>query len=153
VRAYASAFLVATAVALLVDVALQLALDAVKVSNYGSGAPWWVTAHLIERGRWVALAILLWLITPRLFTNPPVAPDDRQSADPWHDVAIAVGAVPLLWIAATWIVTAARFTLLGSWATDGRVFASPDYYRALLVDLAPWLLASAAVLAVRRHLG
>jgi hypothetical protein len=154
VRAYAAAFLVATVAALVVDAALQLALDAVRVSAYGSSAPWWVTAHLIERGRWVVLALLLWWTAPRLFAGNGVSATHRHApADTWRHMAIAVIAVPLLWIAATWVVSAARFTLLGSWDTDGRVFLSPDYYRGLLLDLAPWLMAGAAVFGVRRHVG
>ena len=39
------------------------------------------------------------------------------------------------------------------WAFDGRVFLSPDYYRGLLLDLTPWLMASATLFAVRRHVG
>ena len=48
--------------------------------------------------------------------------------------------------------TALRFTLLGSWTSDGRVFVSPDYYRGLLLDLTPWLMASATLWVVRPHL-
>ena len=59
-RYHARAFLVATVAALVVDALLQLAMDAVRVSAYGGGAPWWVTTHLIERGRWVVLATMLW---------------------------------------------------------------------------------------------
>jgi hypothetical protein len=152
VRAYATAFLVATAAALVVDAALQLALDAVRVSAYG-GAPWWVTAHLVERGRWVALALLLWWVGPRLFATERVVNNQAGVAgDPWRQVAVAVIALPLLWIAATWLVSALRFTLLASWDTDGRVFLSGDYYRGLLLDLAPWMLAAAVVRAVSRHM-
>jgi len=153
VRAYAAAFLVATLAALVVDAALQLALEAVRVSAYGGGAPWWITAHLIERGRWVVLAWLVWALGPRVLGGGPGASNDDlpAPAEAWRRVAVAVTAVPLLWIAATWVVTAVRFTLLGSWDTDGRVFASADYYRGLLLDLAPWLMATAAVFAVRRH--
>lgn len=151
-RAYAAAFLVATLAALVVDAVLQLALDAVRVSAHGGGAPWWITAHLIERGRWVVLAWLLWALGPRVLDGSPGANDGRPApAEAWRRVAVAVTMVPLLWIAATWVVTAVRFTLLGSWDTDGRVFASADYYRGLLLDLAPWLMATAAVFAVRRH--
>jgi hypothetical protein len=155
VRAYASAFLAATVAALVVDAALQLSLDAVTVSTHGRGAPWWVTAHLIERGRWVVLALLLRWLAPRLVGGdagsagpPAIVP----RSDAWRQVASAVIAVPLLWIVATWVVSTMRFTLIGSWDTDGRVFVSAGYYRGLLLDLAPWMMAGAAVLALRRHL-
>jgi hypothetical protein len=70
----------------------------------------------------------------------------------WRQVALAIVAVPLTWIAATWIASAVRFTLLGSWAFDGRVFLSLDYYRGLAIDLVPWALAAAALMTLRRHL-
>jgi hypothetical protein len=152
VRAYAAAFLAATIAALVVDAALQLGLEAVRVSGFG-GAPWWVIAHLIERGRWVVLALLLWWLAPRFFTDGAESQSlSTAPSEAWRRVAVAVIAVPLLWIAATWIVSAARFTLLGSWDTDGRVFLSGDYYRGLLLDLAPWGMAAAVLSAARRHL-
>jgi hypothetical protein len=151
---YADAFLLATIAALVVDAVLQLALGAVRVSAYGAGAPWWVTAHVIERGRWVVFALLLWRLASRPAEDgdEPRAPAASPAVDAWRHVAIAVIAVPLLWIVATWIVSAARFTLLGSWDTDGRVFLSPDYYRGLVLDLAPWAMAAAVLMRVRRHL-
>lgn len=157
IRPLAAAFVAATAAALVIDAALQLALDAVRVSAFGGGTPWWVTAHLIERGRWVVFALLLWALAPRLIgaegalDHPPGAAASGR-VEAWRLVAIAVVAVPLLWIGATWTVSAVRFTLLGSWPYDGRVFVSPDYYRGLALDLAPWFLASGTLMGVRRHL-
>ena len=155
VRSYLAAFLIATLAALLIDAVLQLALDAVRVSTYGGGAPWWITATLIERGRWVVFALLLWWLVPRLLATDaeqPIPLARASQADAWRHVAIAIVAVPLLWIAATWAVSAVRFTLLGSWDTDGRVFLSAGYYRGLALDLAPWIMASAVVRALQRHL-
>lgn len=150
-RAYANAFLVATIVALVVDAVMQVATDAIRVSPYGGGAPWWVTAHLIERGRWVVFALIVRALEPRVTGNGD-PPAQAPAAEAWRQVAIAVVAVPLIWIVATWIASAVRFTLLGSWAFDGRVFLSFDYYRGLATDLVPWLMAAAALMAARRHL-
>jgi hypothetical protein len=152
VRPYLDAFLVATLAALVVDAVLQLALDAVRVSAYGGGAPWWITANLIERGRWVVFAGLLWWLAPRWAAGDWIGPlATASAADAWRRVGLAVVAVPLLWIVATWAVSAVRFTLLGSWDTDGRVFLSPDYYRGLVLDLTPWAMAAAVLMAMRRH--
>jgi hypothetical protein len=154
-RAYAAAFLTATLAALVVDAVLQLALDAVAVAAYGGGAPWWVTTHLVERGRWVALAALLCWLAPSLFPREDMPQDARAplgAAGAWRQTGMAVVVVPLLWVLATWIVSALRFTLLGSWATEGLVFLSSGYYRSLFVDYAPWLMAGLTVLAIRRHL-
>lgn len=151
-RSHAFAFLVATIAALLIDATMRLAMDAVRVSAYG-GAPWWITANLVERGRWVAFAMLLWWLAPHLKEHGvPDGLNETSAADAWQRVALAAIAVPLLWIAATWLVSAIRFTILGSWETDGRVFLSPDYYRGLVLDLAPWALAAAVLMGVRRHL-
>lgn len=150
-RLAAGVFVVATAVALVGNAALHLALDAVAVRSLG-GAPWWVTAGVVERGRWVAFAALLWAIAPRL--TPLAASfgaESQSKGETWRQVGLAVLAVPLLWVLATWLVSAARFTALGSWTTEGRVFLAAEYYRGLLVDYAPWLMAGAAVRGIARH--
>jgi hypothetical protein len=84
--------------------------------------------------------------------NRPGRTDPRQAHDAWRTVGVAVIALPLLWILATWIVSAVRFTALGSWSTDGLAFLSAGYYRALILGYAPWLAGGAVVLGVRRHL-
>jgi hypothetical protein len=155
VRDHAAAFLTAALAALVVDAILQLALDAVAVSAYGGGAPWWVTARLIERGRWVVMAALLWRLAPSVVSRDDGADAGRapgEAAEAWRQTGIAVITIPLLWVLATWVVSAVRFTLLGSWSTDGLVFLSSGYYRGLFVDYAPWLMAGITVLGVRRHL-
>jgi hypothetical protein len=154
-REHAAAFLTATLAALLVDAVLQLALDAVTVSAYRGGAPWWITAHLVDRGRWVAMAALLWWAAPLLASTGDAARHaraPRDAAEAWRQTGVAVIAVPLMWVLATWLVSVLRFTLLGSWATDGLVFLSSGYYRNLFVDYAPWLMGGVTVLGVRRHL-
>jgi len=156
IRDHAAAFLIATLAALVVDAVLQLALDGVAVSAYGRGAPWWITAHLVERGRWVAFAALGGWLAPFVVSRDGVAKDAKaphDRAEAWRQTGVAVIAIPLLWVLATWVVSAIRFTLLGSWSTDGLVFLSPGYYRGLSMDYAPWLMAGVTVLGVRRHLG
>lgn len=155
-RDHAFAFVVATIVALMADLTMQLALEAVRVSSYGS-APWWLTANLIERGRWVLFAAVLWWAAPRLAGPEPNADGTPEMeagsrAEAWRQVGVAVLAVPLLWVLATWMVSAIRFTLLGSWDTEGRVFLAPEYYRGTLIDYTPWLVAGVTLLGVRKHL-
>ena len=155
VRPHLTAFLAGTIAALVVDACMQLALDALRVPSSGTGAPWWITANLVGRGRWVVFAALLWWLAPRLEEITPNRTEAVARATPeeaWRQVAVALVAVPVLWIIATWSVSAVRFTFLGTWTTDGRVFLSPDYYRGLSMDLAPWALAAAAVMAARRHI-
>ncbi len=149
-REAATAFVVAMLAALVGNAVLQLALDAVSVRG-GSGTPWWLVAEVIERGRWVALAGLLWIAAPWL-----TGLDTRNGAAAprtvvWQRVGVAVLVIPLLWIGATWLVSALRFTALGSWTTEGRVFIAPEYYRGLLLDYAPWVFGGATVRAIAAH--
>lgn len=152
---HATAFVVATLAALAGNGVLQLALDAVAVGTYGGGAPWWVTAEVIERGRWVVFAVLLRMAGPRLLTSSAssltFSEGDADRAAAWQRVGLLVLVLPLLWIAATWVVSAVRFTALDSWGTEGLAFRSTDYYRALLLDYAPWLMGGAVVRGVGRH--
>ena len=153
-REHGTAFVAAMLAALVGNALLQLGLDAVRVSAYGGGTPWWVTAQLIERGRWVVMALLLHALAPLLLEgdeDDAAAPAiDRQAS--WHTVGAAVLYVPLLWILATWVVSALRFTLLGSWGSEGQVFLSPGYYRGLTLDYVPWLMGGGVVWGVKRHL-
>jgi len=156
VRHQTLAFIAAATVALVADATMQLGLEAVRVSSHGSG-PWWITANLIERGRWVLFAVVLWWAAPRLGGSAPAvtgsgSADDGDRSEAWRQVGTAVLAVPLLWVLATWLVSAIRFTALGSWGTEGRVFLSPGYYRGIAIDYAPWLMAGVTLLGVRRHL-
>lgn len=156
-RDFADAFVVATAAALGIDTVLRLALEAARVSGGGGDAPWWITANVIERGRWVALAVLLRVAAPRLLAPtaeqvPGRGAGGDERAGAWRAIGWSVIALPLAWILATWIVSAVRFTLLGSWSTEGQVFLAVGYYRGLAMDYVPWLMAGAAVLGVRRHL-
>ncbi|MCC7126129.1 MAG: hypothetical protein IT178_14865 [Acidobacteria bacterium] len=150
-REAATAFFVAMTAALAGNAVLQLALDAMTVGG-GSGSPWWLVAGVIERGRWVALAGLLWLVAPRLLPHSADGAAPLARADVWQRVALLVLVLPLLWIAATWLVSALRFTALGSWTTEGRVFVAPEYYHGLLLDYAPWVIGGVVTRAVGRHL-
>ena len=103
----------------------------------------------------MAFAALVWWLAPLVASRDGGANDahaPRDAAEAWHQTGVAVIAIPLLWVLATWVVGAVRFTLLGSWSTDGLVFLSFSYYRGLFMDYAPWLMAGFTVLGVRRHL-
>jgi len=152
-RDYLAAFMAASVIALVVDAVLQLSLAAIRVTGYGGGTPWWITAHLVERGRWVAFGALMWWLAPRLADGHQGGAEGTGGrAHAWRLVGTAVVTIPLFWVLATWVVSSIRFTLLGSWTTDGRVFLAPEYYRGVLVDYVPWLMAGLTLLGVRKHL-
>ena len=146
-RVAARAFLLATLTALVVDAVLATLTGLVAVAGAGDGTPWWVAAHLVERGRWVVVAVLLVAVAGRVAS--PEEPPGRAAV--WRWVGMAVVTAPLLWIAATWIVQATLFTLAGRWEVDGQVFLAAGYYQSLLRGYAPWLLAGATTIAVSRH--
>ncbi len=148
-RVAARAFLLATLTALIVDAVLSMLTGLVAVTGAGDGTPWWVTAHLVERGRWVVVAALLVALTGRVASPEEPAPPSRAAV--WRLVGSAVATAPLLWIVATWIVQATLFTLAGRWEVDGQVFLAAGYYQSLLSGYAPWLLAGATTIAVSRH--
>ena len=149
IRAAARAFLLAMIATLVVDAALATSTGLVAVTGPGDSTPWWVAAHVVERGRWVVAAALLLAASARLAA--PDGPAPFRPASIWRCVGIAVAAMPVLWIVATWIVQAALFTVAGRWEVDGQMFLAPGYYQNLLRGYAPWLLAGATTIAVSRH--
>lgn len=150
VRSAAHAFVVVTAVALLADGLLGLLTGAVSSMGGGPAAPWWVAGHVLERARWLVFALLL---TGAARAGLPgrtmdvAAPSDVA----WQAVGWAALLVPLLWIAALWLVQAAVFTAANRWDIDGQAFLAADYYRRLFAGYAPWLLGGAASLVFSRH--
>ena len=84
-RVAARAFLLATLTALVVDAVLATLTGLVAVAGAGDGTPWWVAAHLVERGRWVAAAALLVAVAGRIAS--PEEPASRAAV--WRFVGIA----------------------------------------------------------------
>ena len=148
-RVAARAFLLAALTALVVDDVLAAFTGLVAVTGAGDDTPWWVAAHVVERGRWVVVAALLAAVAA--CAAAPDVPMPPNQAAAWRFVGIAVATTPLLWIAATWIVQATLFTLAGRWEVDGQVFLAAGYYQNLVRGYAPWLLAGATTIAVSRH--
>lgn len=143
--AAARALLCAALVALAADGLLALVTGLADVTARGGGPPWWVAAHVVERGRWVVAALLLMAVSGR-----PGASDDRPAA--WRWVGLAVVAAPLVWVVAGWIVQALLVTVAGQWDVDGQVFVSAGLYRRAFVDYVPWLLGGVTTRAIAGHL-
>ena len=145
--AMARAFVVAVVTALVADGALALFNGLTDLG--GGGSPWWVQAHLVERGRWVVTALLLMPLAARL--APPEVSVAADAPAAWRAVATAVIVVPLLWILATWIVQATLYTVADRWDVDGRVFLASGYYGRLFMGYAPWLLGGIVTRMASRH--
>lgn len=143
--AAARALLCAALVALAADGLLALVTGLADVTARGGGPPWWVAAHVAERGRWVVAALLLMAVAGR-----DGAGADRPVA--WRWVGLAVVTAPLLWVVSGWIVQALLFTVAGRWDVDGQVFLSVGFYRRAFVEYVPWLLGGLTTRVVAGHL-
>jgi hypothetical protein len=154
IRNLAVAFGVGAVAALVFDVVLQNALDAVRSPGQSSMTPWWIVGHAVERSTWIVLALLLWLLAPALSTHvsrlwPASHVVTRAAA--FDFVARSMAGVPLVWLLATWLVYAARLTFTGAWGSEGRVFTSAHFYYNVLLAYAPWLCGAITLFGSRRH--
>ena len=146
------AFLLASVVALVADVVLATLTGLVSVARPEAGAPWWVAGHVVERSRWVVLALLVMTAARGGRLGETAVPAPRQTRrGTWRTVGVAVVTVPLLWIAATWIVQAVLVTVAGRWDVDGQIFFAAELYRRTFTGYAPWLLGGAATIVASRH--
>jgi hypothetical protein len=146
-RRVANAAIAGAAAALVLDILLQMALSIVRPM-----APWRLNARIGEHVTWVVDAALAWLLAPMF--GPwleQVVTSVVPRARAFGLVGAAMVACPVLWLAATWVVTAARITLTGDWSSEGLVFLSADYYSYALTRNAPWLLAGVILMAIARH--
>lgn len=148
----ARALVVVTLVALAADALLGGLTGAVSSVGGAPSAPWWVTGHVVERSRWAVFALLL-AGSARLMLPADVPDGVARVTAAWRAVGIGALVVPLLWIAALWIVQVVIFTAADRWDIDGQVFRSADYYRRVLAGYAPWLLAGATAIVLSRHAG
>jgi hypothetical protein len=154
VRNLTFAFVIGAVMTLVVDAALQNAIAAVQSPGVDSLAPWWVLGRIVERSVWVAAALLAWLASPTLSRAlSDVWPRDHHlgRATAFQLVGRVMVSVPLVWLAATWLVLAVKMALVGSWGTEGRVFISSYYYSTVLLGYAPWAGGGIALLALSRH--
>jgi hypothetical protein len=153
-RQLATAAIAGTTLALITDVVLQAALSIVSVEG---GGFWWLPATLLERGRWIVLAVLSWIVLPRL--EAALEGDGPRTIGTYALTAAgairALGVVmltlPVLWTLATIILRALAISANGDWSVDGRVFTSPYFYSTLIVSYAPWAMSGVALLGIARH--
>ena len=141
-------------VALVIDAALQNALDAVRSPGVGSLTPWWVIGRVAERSVWIAFALIVWLLAPalsRMIASVPPADQIVSRVSAFDAVGRSMIALPLMWLLATWLVLALRITLTGSWSDEGAIFATSGYYYNVTLGWAPWAAGGAALLMLRRH--
>ena len=117
-RRLSVAAVIGTSLALVADVLLQSALSLVRVDGGGYG---WLTATLLERGRWVVVAALMWIAAPAIEgavldesrAGSPGAGISRRRA--FRAAGLAMIVVPVAWAVATLSLRALGITLSGDW--------------------------------------
>ena len=148
IRPLARAALIGCVAALIADVLLQLALNAVRLDSSG----WtWLAPTLLERGRWIVAAGLVWLIV-RLVSLDAFIPSSMSQAAALLSISRLMLILPLAWGVATIILLGVRLTLDGGWLYEGRVFLTSDFYGSLISAFAPWALGGVALAALSRHI-
>jgi hypothetical protein len=153
IRNLATAFALGAAAALVIDAALQNALDAARSPGTSSLTPWWVVGRVIERSTWVAAALLVRLAAPSLARMAwATRQGDALGLAAASELAgrVLIGA-PIVWLLANWLVWIAKMTLVGSWASEGRLFLAPHYYSTLLLWYLPWAGGGVVLLTLKRH--
>ena len=152
-RPLATAAIVGATTLLLADLLLQTALSLVRVDGRTFA---WVTETLMDRGRWLAAAVIFWLAAPRLESaldgigSLESAPRLALSSA-LRGIGVAMLAIPVVWTMAIVIVRAMAITLAGDWSIDGRVFASSYFYSTLVTSYAPWATAGVILVGIARH--
>lgn len=154
IRNLAMALGIGALAALLFDAALQNALAAVRSPGAPAMTPWWISGRVLERSPWIVAALLVWLWAPalsRTLSNAWPAAHVVGRGAALDVVGRAMIAAPLFWLVATWLVWAAKMTLVGSWSSEGRVFVAGYYYYNVLLAYTPWAAGGITLLALRRH--
>jgi hypothetical protein len=131
------------------------------LATFGSRAstmPWWFVTGLMGWSKWFVLGVFIWLSAPVLaFGATLAAGSEERSTATYRElmgvVGFAVFVFPILSFAATLVVTAAKVSLVQSWATEGTVFGASYYYRNVFRMYLPWFLLGGGMIGVRRLMG
>jgi hypothetical protein len=152
IRRVATAALVGTATALVVDAVLQNALNLARLGGR-QYLPWWVTGNVLERGPWLVAAALLWIAAPRLAAHTgDIEPSALSAAAAWKFAARVMIVAPAFWLVASVIVRAIKISLTSQWAIEGPVFLDSSFYASLSSIYVPWLAGGLVVGGIARHL-
>jgi hypothetical protein len=151
IRHTATAFTSGAAIALVVDVLLQLLTGAIRVTG-GMMPPWY--ARVAENSVWMALGLVLWLSYPLLgdWVDHVVPHAHIPRKTVWELVGLGMLTLPLGHILGQWIVLAMQLTVSGSWGSEGRIFLSDAYYGNVLLSITPWMAAGAILRTVAHHM-
>ena len=152
-RRLAAATLAGSILAIACDLLLRGALGVVSIEGGGRS---WMVGTVVSRLAWPLAAALLWLGAPLLASglegNRVVPPLRSTPATAARIVGVAMAVIPIAWVLATTIVRGLVITMNGAWASDGRIFAAPQFYSDIVVANGPWVLAGMALVTAAGHL-
>jgi hypothetical protein len=151
IRHAATAFTSAAVIAVVLDVALQLATGAMRLSG-GIVRPWWV--RVAENSVWIALGLVLWLASPLLgdWIDDVVPRVSVSRRTIWQLIGVGLLALPPGHVLGQWVVLALQLTVAGTWGSEGRIFLSSAYYGNVLLSITPWMAAGAVIRAWASHI-
>ena len=131
----------------------QAALASVG-SSVSTMLPWWLVTGLMGWSKWFVLGVFVWLSAPVLvFAATRAAGSKEGSTATYRELmgvaGFAVCVFPIFSFAAMLLVTAIKVSLVESWATEGTVFWSADYYRNVLRLYRPWFLVGGGMIGLK----
>jgi hypothetical protein len=154
-RRLAIAVLVGSVLATVCDLLLRGALGAVSVDG-SSGSTTWIRATVLSRLVWPIAATILYVAAAPLaatLEGSGVVPPMRTTPAAAARIAgVAMIAAPVGWVLASSIVRALTISINDAWASDGRIFAAPQFYSDIVVAGGPWILAGMALVTAAGHL-
>jgi hypothetical protein len=121
------------ALALAIDLILQIALDAVRIQP--SRVDW--QAVLVSKGVWMIAVAIAGAISPWLL---PMARSRMTWRDAYHTAGTVLLAAPVIWTAATVLVFIAEVP-----------FTQSSFYAELFTRNAPWVLGGITLRAIAGH--
>jgi hypothetical protein len=120
--------------ALLIDLALQFAMNAARIQ---AGTVNWEAA-VASKAVWLVAVAIGAAIAPALL---PLAKSRMERPDAYRAAAVILIAAPLVWTAATVLVFAVNIP-----------WTQSSFYAQIITSIAPWMLAGILLRMVQRHI-
>jgi hypothetical protein len=130
--------------ALVFDLSLRFALDAIRVVP--AGTHW--EGIVASKSIWLIAVVAASAVVPLVI---PLARAGMDRPEAFRVAGVLLIGVPLIWTFATLTFFVLRLAVAGEWGGEGRLLLQPAFYADLFTRNGPWLLAGAALRALSRH--